>query len=247
MNSSKAISYLRVSTAAQSRSGLGLEAQEAAVGALAVQRSFTVIGEYREIESGRRNDRPELAKALQHAKLTGAVLIIAKLDRLSRNASFLLKLRDSGVRFIAADIPDANDLTIGLLAVVAQAEREAISARTKAALDVVRQRIAHNGSHVSKAGKTVHRLGNPNGAAALRRFGSTQLGAKASKYAAQQRAEALRSLVADAVDEGNQSYRRLAEYLNKAGILTPHRRGWHASSVRQLMLRLDVPLRPRTE
>lgn len=242
MDSSKAISYVRVSTAAQGRSGLGLEAQEMSVGALAAQRGFALIAEYKEVESGKRNDRPELAKALQHAKLTGAVLIIAKLDRLSRNASFLLQLRDSGVRFIAADIPDANDLTIGLLAVVAQAERDAISARTKAALDVVRRRIVQDGFHVSKAGKTISRLGNPNGAAPLKRFGGRRLGAEASQIAAQRRAEALRSFVARAVSGGLRSYRQLADHLNEAGILTPRGRRWHVSSARNLACRLGLGL-----
>ncbi|MFI4950117.1 MAG: recombinase family protein [Caulobacterales bacterium] len=118
---------------------------------------------------GNLNIRPELERALRHARLTGAVLVIAKLDRLSRNAAFLLALRDSGVRFMAADMPDANDLTIGIMAVVAQGEREAISRRTAEALAAVRDRIAKDGAHHSKrSGRTITRLGNPNGAAALR-------------------------------------------------------------------------------
>lgn len=244
MQATKAISYVRVSTAAQGRSGLGLEAQEAAVGALVAQRGFAVIADYREVESGKRNDRSELAKAIQHAKLTGAVLIIAKLDRLSRNASFLLQLRDSGVRFIAADIPDANDLTIGLLAVVAQAEREAISSRTKAALGIVRRRIAVDGFHVSKTGRTIHRLGNPNGAAQLKLHGRNRLGAEATRSAAQRRAEVLRTFVTHAMTGGIDSYRCLAERLNESGILTPRNRRWHASSARNLALRLTSP--PKT-
>ena len=88
------------------------------------------------MESGRNADRPELGKALHLAKVTGATLVIAKLDRLSRNAAFLLTLRDSGVKFAAVDLPEANDLTVGIMALVAQAEREAISRRTKEALAV---------------------------------------------------------------------------------------------------------------
>lgn len=107
----KAVAYYRVSTAAQGRSGLGLEAQKAAVADLARQREMTTLAEFTEVESGKRNDRPVLAQALHHARITNATLVIAKLDRLSRNAAFLLTLRDSGVRFLAADVPDANDLT----------------------------------------------------------------------------------------------------------------------------------------
>src|SRR3954466_11441966 len=102
---------------------------------------------------------PELAKALHLAKVTGATLVIAKLDRLSRNAAFLLALRDSGVRFAAVDLPEANDLTVGIMALVAQQEREATSKRTKEALAIARNRGV--------------KLGNPNGAAALRRSGQS--------------------------------------------------------------------------
>lgn len=166
----KAVAYYRVSTAAQGRSGLGLDAQRAAVAEVTASRQMTLLTEFTEIESGSRNDRPELAKALHHAKVTGAVLVIAKLDRLSRNAAFLLTLRDSGVRFIAADIPDANDVTIGVLAVIAQAEREAISQRTKAALAAVRAKLDAGEEYVSRrSSRPLTRLGNPNGAASLRR------------------------------------------------------------------------------
>ena len=146
----KAVAYYRVSTAAQGRSGLGLEAQKLAVAEVTAHRQLAILAEFTEVESGKRSDRPELVKALRHAKLTGSVLVIAKLDRLSRNAAFLLTLRDSGVRFLAADIPDANDLTIGVLAVIAQAEREAISRRTTEALAAVKSRIAQNGFHISE-------------------------------------------------------------------------------------------------
>lgn len=127
------MAYYRVSTERQWRSGLGLDAQRTAVKEYLDGGRWRLIGEYTEVESGKRNDRPQLAKALHHAKVTGARLVIAKLDRLSRNAAFLLTLRDSGVRFVAADVPDANELTIGVLALVAQHERERISERTKAA------------------------------------------------------------------------------------------------------------------
>ena len=151
------IGYERVSTARQGASGLGIEAQRQAIDGFVAQRGAALIARFTEVESGRNPDRPELGKALHLAKVTGATLVIAKLDRLSRNAAFLLTLRDSGVRFAAVDLPEANDLTVGIMALVAQAEREAISKRTREALAVARSRGV--------------RLGNPNGAAALRRAG----------------------------------------------------------------------------
>ncbi len=151
------VAYERVSTARQGASGLGLEAQRKVIEDFAVARGADVLARFSEVASGRKADRPELAKALHLAKVTGATLVIAKLDRLSRNAAFLLAFRDSGVRFVAVDMPGANDLTVGNMALVAQAEREAISRRTKEALAVAKARGV--------------KLGNPNGAESLRRAG----------------------------------------------------------------------------
>src|SRR5688572_26729041 len=106
------IAYYRVSTAAQGRSGLGLEAQRQSVSRFCEGRACQILGEYVEVESGKRNDRPELLKALHHAKVTGATLVVAKMDRLSRNAAFLLTLKDSGAKLVAADQPDVNDMTV---------------------------------------------------------------------------------------------------------------------------------------
>ena len=127
------IAYYRVSTQKQGQSGLGLEAQRAVVLQF-VRGENMVLDEFIEIESGKRNDRPQLAAAMTAARKHGATLIIAKLDRLSRNAGFIFTLRDSGVDFVCADMPDANTLTVGIFAVLAQHERELISSRTKAAL-----------------------------------------------------------------------------------------------------------------
>ncbi|UEM24445.1 recombinase family protein (plasmid) [Skermanella mucosa] len=128
------VTYYRVSTQRQGRSGLGLEAQQAAVTAFLAGRDAQVIGEYREIESGRTSDRQQLAAAMLMCRMTGSVLLIAKLDRLARDAHFLLGLEKSGIEFLAADMPFANRLTIGIMALVAEEEAKAISARTKAAL-----------------------------------------------------------------------------------------------------------------
>src|SRR5262249_55111276 len=127
---------------------LGLEAQRAAVKQLVTGRNGRIIApEYVEVESGKRNDRPELAKALNRCRTTGATLAIAKLDRLGRNAAFLFTLRDSGVHFIAADLPDANTLTIGVMIAMAQHEREIISKRTTEALAAAKARGQKLGGH----------------------------------------------------------------------------------------------------
>ena len=154
----KFVAYRRVSRQKQAQSGLGLEAQEADIQGFAERREARIIAEYTEVESGKSNERPQLKAALHHAKVTGAILVIAKLDRLSRSASFTLALRDSGVKFVCCDMPEANDLTIGVLAVVAQAEAQAISRRTKDALQIARKRVETTGQ---RGHGGIKRLGKP--------------------------------------------------------------------------------------
>ena len=242
----KAVAYARVSTNEQGRSGLGLDAQRAAVRAIAAQRGLALLVEFTEVESGKRNDRPELTKALHHAKITGATLVIAKLDRLSRNAAFLLTLRDSGVRFIAADIPDANDLTIGVLAVVAQAEREAISRRTKEALAVIKARIQADGSYTSaRSGRTIARLGSPGGAEPLRRAGKGgAAGVAAVKANALRLALDLRPVLVAVRTEGADSLQQIADRFNEMGIATPRGGRWAPSSIRNLIARVHEAVQP---
>ncbi|MFB9865635.1 recombinase family protein [Rufibacter immobilis] len=129
----KYVAYYRVSTKVQGQSGLGLEAQRSAVRQF-VKQDDLILEEFTEVESGKKDNRAELVTAIDRAKRNQATLIIAKLDRLSRNAGFIFTLRDSGVDFVCADMPEANTLTIGIFAVLAQHERELISSRTKAAL-----------------------------------------------------------------------------------------------------------------
>lgn len=130
----KIVQYCRVSTDAQGKSGLGIEGQIAQIAAYADQHGAEIIGAYQEIESGKRNDRPELAKALAHARKAKAVLVIARLDRLGRDAAFLLALQASPVKIVIADQPHIDKMMFGILAVFAESERDAISKRTKAAL-----------------------------------------------------------------------------------------------------------------
>ena len=146
----KFVSYLRVSTKRQGESGLGLEAQRAAVEAWLNGGNWQLVDEHVEVESGKRDDnRPALAKAFEACRAYNAKLVIAKLDRLSRDAHFLLGLQKAGVEFVAVDMPHANRLTVGIMALVAEQEREAISQRTKAALAAAKARGV--------------RLGNPKG------------------------------------------------------------------------------------
>ncbi|QFT96057.1 Putative transposon Tn552 DNA-invertase bin3 [Roseovarius sp. THAF8] len=222
----KLVAYERVSTARQGRSGLGLDAQRKAIDDFAVEKNAQVLARFTEVESGRRDNRPELQRSLELARLTGATLIIAKLDRLSRNAAFLLTLRDSGVRFLACDVPDANDLTVGIMALVAQQEREAISRRTKEALAAAKARGV--------------KLGNPNGAAALRRAGK---GGEALRAAVAANADAFAEGLAPVI-QGLQAndvttLRGIAGALNDRGIMTRRGGRWHVSNVRGLLVRLS--------
>lgn len=221
----KFVAYERVSTARQGRSGLGLDAQRKAIDDFAASRGADVLARFTEIESGRKNERPKLLEALTLARLTGGTLVIAKLDRLSRNAAFLLTLRDSGVRFVACDMPEANDLTVGIMALVAQQEREAISRRTKEALAAAKARGV--------------KLGNPNGAAALRRAGK---GGVALRKTVSRNADAFAAGLAPVVEElrlnGASTLRGMAEALNERGMLTRRGGQWQVSNVRNLLSRL---------
>jgi len=220
------VGYFRVSTAKQGASGLGLEAQRAAVETFCASRGWELIAPpFVEVESGKREDRPELEKALERARLTGATLVVAKLDRLSRDLHFLTKLQKDGARFVAVDMPEANELTVHIMAAVAQAERKAISRRTVEALAAAKARGV--------------RLGNPNGAAAFRRAGKgTTAAIDAITAEADRRAQGLRQTVRQLQAEGVTSLGALAAALNAQGIVTPRGGRWHASSVRNLMARL---------
>lgn len=134
------IAYYRVSTRKQGESGLGLEAQVQMVNDYMLRTGGTIIESFTEQESGRKKDRPQLARAIDAAQLYQVELVIAKIDRLTRNVAFLYQLKESGVKFVATDMPEANNLTIGLYAQLAEHEAEVISERTKAALKAAKAR-----------------------------------------------------------------------------------------------------------
>jgi len=220
------VAYYRVSTAKQGKSGLGLEAQAAAALAFIAERGqdAKLLASFTEVESGKRTtNRPALAKAMEHARLTGATLLIAKLDRLSRDAHFLLGLQKAGVPFVAADMPEANEMIVGIMAVVAQAESKMISARTKSALAAAKAR-----------GK---KLGNPNGAAHLRKFGNG-LAVDVLKAKAQERAAGLSATIEALRAEGITAANAIAGTLNARNYATPRGGKWTARSVLNVTARL---------
>jgi DNA invertase Pin-like site-specific DNA recombinase len=224
------IAYYRVSTAAQGRSGLGLEAQRQAVADYLNGGRWDLLAAFTETESGKRADRPELAKALAACRVHRATLVIAKLDRLSRNAAFLLNLRDAGVRFVAADMPDANELTIGIMAVVAQAEAKMISARTKAALAEVKKRREAEG---------LPPLGGARPGAAERARRVAGKGTAALRAKALARAQDLKPVLLELFHEGIAGQRAIARKLNERGIPTARGRQWSNVQVGALLRRLE--------
>ncbi|TPG52451.1 recombinase family protein [Roseomonas nepalensis] len=212
------VAYYRVSTDKQGRSGLGLEAQRAAVAAhVAGVSRAVVVAEFVEVESGRKKDRPQLAAALAAVRAHCAVLVIAKLDRLARNVHFVSGLLESGVEFVAADMPTVNRLTVHILAAVAEEEARIISARTKAALAAAKARGV--------------RLGNPN--------------LRAGSHAQARAANAVRSacsrdriadvlpFIESAKTAGTSTLQEIANASDARGVPTPSGRGarWHPSQV----------------
>lgn len=220
----KIVGYFRVSTKRQGQSGLGLEGQRAAVQAYAQQAGGAIVAEYVEVESGKRSDRPKLAEAIGHAKMVGATLVVAKLDRLSRNVAFLATLMEAGVKFVAADNPAANELTIHVLAAVAQAEAKAISERTKTALQAYKARGGKLGGSRPEC---------RNLTAEARKRGARAAGAAVNRNA--HAAYAFLYPKVAAWRQAGQSYQQIADNLNEQGI--PTRRGgkWNAMTV----LRVD--------
>jgi DNA invertase Pin-like site-specific DNA recombinase len=232
MATGKFVSYLRVSTDKQGRSGLGLEAQREAVTRYLNGGHWSVVAEYVETESGKRSDRPKLAAALSHAKAIGATLVFAKLDRLTRNVDLLRTLVASGVDLVFCDLPHVPPGAMGRflltqMASVAELEAGLISERTKAALAAAKARGV--------------KLGNPNGARALRgkQVGNREAVA-AVKLKAQAHASNLGAIVEDIRAQGITSIRRIAEELNGRAILTPRGGEWQPTTVVRLLARLSV-------
>ncbi|WP_096701434.1 recombinase family protein [Magnetospirillum sp. 15-1] len=217
MATGKFIAYYRVSTAKQGASGLGLEAQRQAVMDYLNGGEWELLAEYTEIESGKKNDRPQLARALKAAKKVGAVLIIAKLDRLARNVAFIANLMEAGVDFVACDMPTASRMVLHVMAAFAEEEARRISERTRAALQVAKARGKALGGRRSP--------GQYEASAATRIASADLLAAN------------VRPVISSIQASGITSYAAIADALNNRGIQTPRGGQWHASSVRNVVLR----------
>ncbi|MDP3634111.1 recombinase family protein [Phenylobacterium sp.] len=229
---SQFVAYHRVSTAKQGASGLGLAAQRQAVREHVARHGGELIGEFEEVESGKRSDRPALAQAMERCRLTGSTLLIAKLDRLSRNVHFLSGLMEQGVDFIACDMPSANKLTVHIMAAVAQQEREAISTRTKAALGSIRLKLANGEVHVSsRSGRTLVRLGNPQGLKDRR----PDLGTAAKRKKATAFALGVMPTIRKIQAEGAVSLAAIASKLNEKRVRAARGGEWTPMSVKRVL------------
>lgn len=228
MRKGRFVSYLRVSTDRQGRSGLGLEAQRKAVADYLNGGTWDLVAEVIEVESGGKNDRPQLQTAIEKCRAYGARLVVAKIDRLTRDAAFLLSLRDAGIDFVAADMPDANRLAVGIMALVAEQEREAISQRTKAALAAAKARGTQLGAY--REGRFVGRTGTKE---------DTQRATEGRKRQADDFARGIQTALQEADPDGSASLSAIARCFNERGVPTASGRGnWTAAAVSRLKVRL---------
>jgi DNA invertase Pin-like site-specific DNA recombinase len=215
------VAYYRVSTDRQGRSGLGLEAQQKAVRDYLNGGAWELVGEFVEVESGKYADRPELARALEACRKQKARLVIAKLDRLSRNLAFIATLMDAGVEFVAVDNPHASRLTLHILAAVAEHERVAISERTKAALAAAKARG--------------RRLGTPDPKGAVKRM-HIALKAKTSRFASN-----VLPIIREIQGAGHKSRNAIAGQLNARKVATARGGRWTHVQVQKILARAASP------
>jgi DNA invertase Pin-like site-specific DNA recombinase len=231
MATGKFVSYLRVSTARQGMSGLGLEAQREAVLQFLNGGQWKLVEEVVEVESGKRSDnRPKLAEALRLCRVHRATLLVAKLDRLARNVAFISTLMESGVDFVAVDLPQANKLTVHIMAAMAEYEAGAISARTKAALAAAKARGVKLGG-LRRPAKEFAALSKKGSAAGL---------AVRTAKAAKRRAD-LSPVIEHIRQGGSTSLRAIASELNARGIEAPRGGGWSAAQVMRVLGKATTP------
>lgn len=219
------IAYYRVSTARQGASGLGLDAQQEMVRKYLDGGSWALVDEFTEVESGKRDDRPNLLKAIKLCKLKNAKLVVSKLDRLSRDLHFITYLQKSGIKFVVAENPDMNELTVHIFAAMAEHERKLISNRTKEALAQAKKRGVKLGNPIINQGQQIAGSGNTTKARVVK----TE---KANEYAMN-----MREIIEDIKNSGFTSLRSIAHELNVRGFSTRRNKRWTANSVRLCIMR----------
>ncbi|KOS07217.1 hypothetical protein AM493_15120 [Flavobacterium akiainvivens] len=220
----KYIAYYRVSRKEQSISGLGLSAQKTSVEKYVASQDGIILKEYTEVETGtNKRERVEIHKAIQMAKNESAVLVIAKLDRLARNVSFVSSLMDAGIEFVAVDMPSANNFTIHIFAALAEQEAKLISSRTKQAL-----------AELKKKGV---KLGNPNNLTSEARAKGVQ--AVKENALTNDRNRQAQSIIASCKEKG-MTYREIATYLNELNFKTRYGKQFLPSTVYQLYNKLNL-------
>ncbi len=211
----KYIAYYRVSTKTQGLDGNGMSSQRLIVRRFVESQDGILENEFSEVESGKYNDRPQLAAALEHAKRIGGTVVIAKLDRLGRNAEFLLRLQNSGADFVCCDAPNADRFTIGVMALLAQRERELISERTRLGLAAAKAKGV--------------KLGNPNPQNALIKM------ATANKAAKMEFAAKVFPIIQEIKSAGVETLQGICECLNRRGIPTRNGKNWYPATVRNIL------------
>jgi len=223
--SQKYVSYYRVSTQKQGHSGLGLESQKQTVLNFLNGGQWEIVKEFTEVESGKKNNRKELEEAIKYCKLTGSTLLIAKLDRLSRNLNFITTLQESNVSFVCCDMPDANSFTIQVMAALAQKEVEMISERTRLALAQCKQRGV--------------RLGMPENLTDESRKKGWSIAINTIKSKSVEFSSSIYEIIHPMVKDGK-TLQSIADHLNNENILTSRKKKWYPSTVRNIINRCEM-------
>lgn len=229
----KFVAYYRVSRKTQGADGLGIDAQKRAVTGYLNGGDWTLVGEFTEVESGGKGDRPALLEAIKLAQMTKAKLLIAKLDRLSRDVHFLTGLEKAGVDFVCCDMPQANRVTIHIMAAIAQDERERISRRTKEGLASIKAKLERGEEHVSKrSGKVVTRLGGTVGGNPPQDRAVAAVKAQAATFAGKV------GPTISALREAGHTLQQVADRLNEMGVVTSRGSSWTPMAVKRVEDRL---------
>ena len=223
----KYVVYYRVSTQKQGISGLGIDAQKASVKSFLKARGGEIVDACTETESGKNNHRPRFKEAVEAVKENNAILLVAKLDRLSRDVHFITGLRKEGINFTACDMPDANKLTINIMAVMAEQERKLIAERTKAALAAAKRRGKKLGTSNKKIKSALKKKGWKNSLTKRKR--------RADSFA-----ESLRSKIEFLRIEEKKTQQAIVKHFNEYNVAAARGGKWHITQLQRVMERLDI-------